>query len=242
MNFNVEDEIAALIDHTLLKPEATRDDIVRLCSEARAARFASVCINPAWVPVAVEQLRDAGVRVCTVIGFPLGASRTSTKIAEATTALAEGARELDMVLNIGALRSGDSATVEGEIASLAETAHQAGALLKVIFETCLLTDEEKILACQLSVQANADFVKTSTGFSTGGATVADVTLMFREVTRREAGRHVGVKASGGVRTLAAVKEMVAAGATRIGTSSGLAILREAGGATPDSSLSRVSSY
>ena len=224
MIIKVKDTIAALIDHTLLKPEARRDDVVRLCAEAREMEFASVCVNPYWVPLAADELRQSAVKVCTVIGFPLGASRASVKSAEAKIALADGARELDMVLNIGALRSGDHAAVETEIEELVKIADEAGAILKVIFETCLLTDEEKRTACKLSVAAGASFVKTSTGFSISGATVADVRLMRANVPDS-----VGVKASGGVRTLAALEEMVAAGATRIGTSSGPAILREQNG-------------
>ena len=221
MNLTVESEVAALIDHTLLKPDAKRDDVAHLCEEARLQRFASVCVNPCWAPLAAAELRGSPVKVCTVIGFPLGASRTPAKVAEAKFALLDGARELDMVLNIGALRSGKDELVAEEIAELSDLAHASGALLKVILETCLLTGEEKQKACRLAVAAKADFLKTSTGFSAGGATVEDVALM-----RREAGANVGVKASGGVRSLAALTEMVAAGATRIGTSSGLAILRE----------------
>ena len=213
--------IASLIDQTLLKPEATQADIVRLCHEASPRGFASVCINPAWVRVAKDLLVDSGVRVCTVVGFPLGASRTETKLAEAKLALAEGAAELDMVQNIGALRSGQIDLVQDEISQLAALAHAEGAILKVILETCLLTDEEKTTACLLAVEGKADFVKTSTGFSTSGATEADVRLM-----RDAVGLAIGVKASGGIRTLEALRRMVLAGATRIGTSSGPQILRE----------------
>ena len=223
MNLTVQEEVAGLIDHTLLKPDAKRGDVAHLCEEARSAHFASVCINPCWVPLAVAELVDSAVKVCTVIGFPLGASRTAAKVAEAKLALLDGARELDMVLNIGALRSGDYDAAGEEIAALSDLVHASGAVLKVILETCLLSDEEKRKACRLAADAKADFVKTSTGFSTGGATVEDVTLM-----RREVGPCMGVKASGGVRTLAALAAMVEAGATRIGTSSGMAILREAG--------------
>jgi deoxyribose-phosphate aldolase len=213
--------IASLIDQTLLKAEATAADIVRLCDEASRCGFASVCINPAWVALAKERLGDSGVRVCTVVGFPLGANRTETKMAEAKLALAEGAAEIDMVQNIGALRSGDLALVQGEIGRLAGLAHAEGAILKVILETCLLTDEQKTTACLLAVEGKADFVKTSTGFSTSGATEADVRLM-----RGAVGPAIGVKASGGIRTLEVVRRMVLAGATRIGTSSGPQILRE----------------
>lgn len=225
MNFKAKDEIAALIDHTLLKPEARHSDVVRLCQEAREAQFASVCINPYWVPLAASELAGAAVKVCTVIGFPLGATARTIKVAEAELALVLGARELDVVINIGALRSGERESVETEIVELVDVAHQGGALLKVIFETCLLTEEEKRVACRICVRAGVDFVKTSTGFSTGGAAVTDVALM-----REEVGPRIGVKASGGVRNLDAVQRMVAAGATRIGTSSGLAILDEVAGA------------
>jgi deoxyribose-phosphate aldolase len=211
--------IAPLIDHTLLKPDATRPDIAQLCAEAREFGFASVCVNPYWVPFAAEKLSGTHVRVCTVIGFPLGANQTTTKIAEAQLALSQGAGELDMVQNIGALRSGELDAVRDEIAALARLAHSHGAILKVILETALLDNDEKITACQLAAQAQADFVKTSTGFSKSGATVEDVSLM-----RRTVGPSMGVKASGGVRTLEALREMVAAGATRIGTSSGIAIV------------------
>ena len=227
MNLTVKEEVAAVIDHTLLKPDAKRGDVAHLCEEARSARFASVCINPCWVPVAVAELRDSRVKVCTVVGFPLGASRAAAKVAEAKLALLDGARELDMVLNIGALRSGDYDAAGEEIAALSDLVHASGAVLKVILETCLLSDEEKRRACRLAVDAKADFVKTSTGFSTSGATVEDVALM-----RHEVGPSVGVKASGGVRTLATLAAMLEAGATRIGTSSGIAILREAGEQRP----------
>jgi deoxyribose-phosphate aldolase len=213
--------IANLIDQTLLKPEATGEDIVRLCREAAEHSFCSVCVNPHWVRLARITLGRSSVRVCTVIGFPLGANRTSVKTAEARLALAEGAAEIDMVQNIGALRSADLATVQFEIAELAEIAHAGKALLKVILETCLLTDDQKRTACRLAVDAKADFVKTSTGFSTAGATEDDIRLM-----RQAVGPAVGVKASGGIRSLEALRRMVAAGATRIGTSSGVQILRE----------------
>jgi deoxyribose-phosphate aldolase len=213
--------IANLIDQTLLKPEATGEDIVRLCREAAEHSFCSVCVNPHWVRLARATLGRSSVRVCTVIGFPLGANRTDIKTAEAHLALAEGAAEIDMVQNIGALRSSDPATVQTEIAELAEIAHAGKALLKVILETCLLTDDQKRTACRLAVEAKADFVKTSTGFSTSGATENDIRLM-----RETVGPTMGVKASGGIRTLDALRHMVVAGATRIGTSSGVQILRE----------------
>ena len=210
-----------MIDQTLLKPEAAAADITRMCGEARGFGFASVCINPAWVPLAKERLAGSAVRVCTVIGFPLGANRSTNKQAEANLALQEGAAEIDMVQNIGSLRSGDLTLVHDEIAALAFLAHAEGAILKVILETCLLTEEEKTTACLLAVEAGADFVKTSTGFSTSGATEADIRLM-----RGAVGPSMGIKASGGIRSLDAVRRMVLAGATRIGTSSGPQILRE----------------
>ena len=218
--------IASLIDHTLLKPEASKNDIGRICEEARQFAFASVCINPCWVRCAAEALSGSPVKVCTVIGFPLGANKKDTKVSEAKLALEHGAGELDMVQNVGALRSGDHALVKSEIVEIAALARAHGVLLKVILETCLLTDEEKQAACRLAMEARADFVKTSTGFSTGGATVEDVALM-----RRTVGSALGVKASGGVRTLASLREMVRAGANRIGTSSGVHILAEVGGGT-----------
>lgn len=212
-------EIARLIDHTLLKPEATADKIVKLCAEAREHGFATVCINPFWVPVAVQELTGSSVKTCTVVGFPLGANTTATKIFEAGKALRGGIEEIDMVINIGALLSGDLPAVLADIRGVVEESHGAGALVKVILETCLLNDAQKITASKLAVEAGADFVKTSTGFSTGGATVEDVALM-----RKTVGPSVGVKASGGVRSYADVMRMVDAGATRIGTSSGVAIL------------------
>jgi deoxyribose-phosphate aldolase len=214
--------IASLIDHTLLKPEATESDIVRLCREAREYNFKTVCVNPCWVDMARRQLSDSSVLVCTVIGFPLGANLTETKLSEARLALEQGAAELDMVQNAGALRSGDTAFVQAEIAALARVAHAAGAILKVILETSVLSEEEKAAACRLAVEAGVDFVKTSTGFSAAGATESDVRLM-----RATVGPSVGVKASGGVRTFDALRRMVAAGATRIGTSSGVQIVRDA---------------
>ncbi len=221
LNLDQPSVVASLIDHTLLRPEALKSDIERICIEAREFSFASVCINPCWVGFAAEQLCGSQVKVCTVIGFPLGANETQTKLFEAERALAHLATELDMVINIGVLRSGDEQLVRDEIEQLARLAHDRQALLKVILETCLLNEGQKRLACDLAVQAKADFVKTSTGFSSGGATLADVALM-REVV----GDHARVKASGGIRTFTALREMVDAGATRIGTSSGVQILRE----------------
>ncbi len=234
-NLDPPHAVASLIDHTLLKPDATQSDVARVCDEAREFGFASVCINPYWVPFAVESLVGSSVRVCTVVAFPLGANDLSTKIVEATTALTHGATELDMVHNIGALRSGDLHLIETEIATLAHVAHSSGAILKVILETCLLSEEEIIAACRLAARGNADFVKTSTGFSTGGATLENVKLM-----RRIIGDSIGVKASGGIRTLDALRHMVQAGANRIGTSSGVSILNELLGTQPSHPLAPLS--
>jgi deoxyribose-phosphate aldolase len=213
--------VAALIDHTLLKAEATQNDIAQICREAREYQFATVCVNPYWVRFAAAELRKSGVKICTVTGFPLGANRTRTKLFETETAVADGASEIDMVLNIGALRSGQTDSVQQEIEHLAEAVHRSGALLKVILETALLDDQQKRTACELAVAGKADFVKTSTGFSSAGATLEDVRLM-REVVKEAA----GVKASGGIRTLAELRYMVVAGANRIGTSSGVQIVKE----------------
>jgi len=212
-------EIAALIDHTLLKPQATAADIRRLCQEARQYGFAAVCVNPYWVPLAASELAGSPVHVATVAGFPLGANTTRTKVAEAEAAAAAGAREVDMVLNIGELCAGQLDSVRADIVAVVAAAHARSALVKVILETALLNDDQKIAACELSQQAKADFVKTSTGFSTHGATVHDVALM-----RRTVGPKMGVKASGGIRTLDEFEAMRAAGANRIGTSSGIQIV------------------
>jgi deoxyribose-phosphate aldolase len=214
-------EIARLIDHTLLKPDATEKEITAVCRQALEFQFASVCVNPAWVHLVHAQLANSKVKTCSVVGFPLGASRTAIKVEETRLAAAEGASEIDMVINVGALRSGDETLVGYEIGLMAAAAHNSGAILKVILETCLLTDDQKILGCQLSKEAGADFVKTSTGFSSGGATEADVKLM-----RAAVGTDLGVKASGGVRTFDAFTRMVNAGANRIGTSSGAQIISE----------------
>ena len=211
--------IASYIDHTLLKPEATKEQIVKLCQEAAEYKFASVCVNPAWVSVSAKELSDSPVKVCTVIGFPLGASTSETKAFETADAIAKGAEEIDMVINIGALKSGDDELVKNDIKAVVESA-KGKAIVKVIIETCLLTDEEKAVASRLSKEAGADFVKTSTGFSTGGATVADVKLM-----RETVGSDLGVKASGGVRSLEDLQAMIDAGATRIGASSGVQIMQ-----------------
>jgi deoxyribose-phosphate aldolase len=215
--------VAKLIDHTLLRPEATEGDIQKLCEEARCYGFYSVCVNPANVRQAAGLLRGSGVVVCAVVGFPLGAQAPETKALEARRALREGAREIDMVINIGALKGGDDALVLRDIRGVVEASRDGRAKTKVILETALLTDEEKVRACQLAVRARADFVKTSTGFSSGGATVDDVTLMHRTVA--EAG--LEVKASGGIRTLADLMRMVEAGASRIGSSSSVKIVEEA---------------
>ena len=208
-----------MIDHTLLKANTTKEQIIKLCEEAKQCGFASVCVNPTWVALAAELLEGTGVKVCTVIGFPLGANAPETKAFETKDAINKGANEVDMVINIGALKDGNDELVERDIRAVVEAA-EGKALVKVIIETCLLTEEEKVRACQLAVKAGADFVKTSTGFSTGGATVEDVALM-----RKTVGDKVGVKASGGVRNVDDAKAMITAGATRIGTSSGVAIVQ-----------------
>ncbi|HEY6121063.1 MAG TPA: deoxyribose-phosphate aldolase [Pyrinomonadaceae bacterium] len=217
----------SLIDHTLLKPEASDDDIKRLCAEAAQYHFASVCVNPTWVRAAACNLHGSGVPVCTVIGFPLGANLPDVKAYEARRAIFDGAREVDMVINVGALKSDDDCLVEFDIRSVVEAAHEYNAICKVIIETALLTDDEKVRACLAAKNAGADFVKTSTGFSKGGATVADVALM-----RRTVGSDLGVKASGGVKGLEDARKMVEAGATRIGASVGVKIAQEAAGKSP----------
>src|SRR5215210_9241380 len=215
---------ASLIDHTLLKPEASESDIRKLCEEAVQFGFASVCVNPGWVKKAAEFLKGSGVPVCTVIGFPLGATLSDVKAYEARRAIFNGAREVDMVINIGALKSGDDCAVEDDIRAVANAAHENGVLLKVIIETALLTNEEKVRACLASKNAGADFVKTSTGFAKGGATVEDVALM-----RQVVGAALGVKASGGVKGIEDARAMFEAGATRIGASVGVKIAQEASG-------------
>lgn len=212
--------IAAMIDHTLLKPEATRQEIETLCQEAREHHFFSVCVNPTWVSTSKELLTGSGVKVCTVIGFPFGATTSETKVFETKNAIEHGAEEVDMVINIGALKDKNDDFVEKDIHAVVEAA-KGKALTKVIIETSLLTQEEKVRACELSVKAGADYVKTSTGFSSGGATVDDIALM-----RKTVGPNIGVKASGGVRNTEDTAKMIAAGATRIGASSGIAILKE----------------
>jgi deoxyribose-phosphate aldolase len=215
-------EVARFIDHTLLKPDASRSEILKVCEEGVRYGFASVCINPIWVREAACALRGSGVKVCTVIGFPLGANVPDTKVYEARRAIFDGASELDMVVNVGALKSGDHDLVSRDIRGVVEVAHEAGYICKVIIETALLTDDEKVSACLIAKEAGADFVKTSTGFSKGGATAADVALM-----RRVVGGQMGVKASGGVRDLKQAQEMIRAGATRIGASVGVQIIQEA---------------
>jgi deoxyribose-phosphate aldolase len=217
-------ELAAMIDHTILKADATRADVVKLCAEARQYGFASVCVNGCWVSLAAKELEGSPVKVCTVVGFPLGAMATDAKRAEAELAVRVGAREVDMVMNVGALKSGDVDAVKLDIAAVAEVAHRGGAILKVILETSLLDEQQKVLACQLAKAAGADFVKTSTGFSTAGATEADIHLM-----RSTVGAEMGVKASGGIRTLEDARRMIGAGANRIGASASVKIV-EAGAA------------
>jgi deoxyribose-phosphate aldolase len=216
--------VAALIDHTLLKADATRQEIEKLCQEARDFNFATVCINPCWVAVAARLLRGSPAGVCTVVGFPLGATTTDVKQYETRRVIYDGANEVDMVINVGALKSRDLALVERDIQAVVSACKDCGVLSKVIIEAALLTDEEKITACALSKAAGADYVKTSTGFGPGGATVADVELM-----RRVVGPEIGVKAAGGVRDYEALKNMVSAGASRVGASAGVKIVQEAKG-------------
>jgi deoxyribose-phosphate aldolase len=218
--------VAALIDHTLLKPDATRQEIDELCREAAQFGFATVCVNPAWVAHAARRLQGASTGVCSVVGFPLGATTADVKGYETRRAIYDGAREIDMVINIGALKSGDLRTVERDIEAVAATCRECGVLSKVIIEAAFLSDDEKITACTLAKAAGADYVKTSTGFGPGGATAADVALM-----RRVVGEEMGVKAAGGVRDLDALKAMVAAGATRVGASAGVKIVQQARGQT-----------
>ena len=220
-----KNELARMIDHTLLKPEATGEMIDQLCAEAKEYEFASVCVNPTWVARSYQNLQDSPVLVCTVIGFPLGATTKEVKAFEATKSIADGAKEVDMVINIGALKTKDYQVVEEDIQAVVE-ASKGKALVKVILETGLLTDEEKVIASKLSKNAGADYVKTSTGFGHGGATYEDIQLM-----RNTVGAEMGVKASGGVRDFAGALKMIEAGATRIGASSGIAIVN---GLTADS--------
>ena len=214
-----DSSIAALIDHTLLKPEATAADIRKVCAEARQYGFAAVCVNPYWVRLVAGELAGSAVKVCAVVGFPLGANSTEIKVEETAGVIRDGAQEVDMVLNVGELRSGNYDVVRDDIAAVVETAHASGAIVKVILETALLNSEQKVKACQLAKEAHADFVKTSTGFGPGGATAEDVALM-----RLTVGPAMGVKASGGVRTLEDLKKMVAAGASRVGASASVKIV------------------
>jgi deoxyribose-phosphate aldolase len=218
---NFDRAVARLIDHTILKPEATRDEVLQVCREALKYEFASVCVNPFWTKIAAAELAGSPVKVCTVAGFPLGATTTPVKVAETLAALRDGAEEIDMVINIGALVGGERDTVKTDIQSVVAASHAHKAIVKVIIETALLDDSRKTLACKLAQDAGADFVKTSTGFSKAGATVEDVALM-----RRTVGKVMGVKASGGIRTLADLRAMVAAGATRIGASASVRIVEE----------------
>lgn len=226
-------QIARYIDHTLLKPEATPADIAKLCNEAREYRFAAVCVNPTFVKQCAQALQGSGVAIASVVGFPLGANTTESKVSETRQAISEGATEIDMVIEVGRLKAREDAAVRGEIAAVVNAAHGANALVKVIIEAALLTDEEKVLACRLAQTAGADLVKTSTGFGPGGATVHDVELM-----RRTVGDKMGVKAAGGIRNYDQAMAMIRAGASRIGASAGVAIVKEesqkaAGQASPE---------
>jgi deoxyribose-phosphate aldolase len=219
-------DVASLIDHTLLKPDATRQAIEQLCREAAEFRFATVCVNPTWVALAARLLRDTPVAVCSVVGFPLGATTGDVKHYETRRAIFDGAREIDMVVNVGALKSGDLRVVERDIEAVTTPCREAGVTSKVIIEAALLTDDEKVTACTLAKAAGADFVKTSTGFGPGGATAADVALM-----RRVVGAEMGVKAAGGVKDLGSLRALVAAGASRVGASAGVRIVQESRGTT-----------
>jgi deoxyribose-phosphate aldolase len=221
-----DQSLAKMIDHTLLKPDATQQEIAQLCFEARKYGFASVCVNPTWVSLCAELLKGASAKVCTVIGFPLGATSSETKAFETETAIRQGATEIDMVINIGALKARDLETVAKDIRGVVNAAHARNIIVKVIIETALLTDEEKTIASLISKEAGADFVKTSTGFAGGGATVHDVELM-----RKTVGPQMGVKASGGVRTFEDAASMIKAGATRIGASAGVKIIQGPSGQT-----------
>lgn len=213
-------QISKMIDHTILKPEATTEQVRTLCGEAKEYGFASVCVNSSFVSLCSDLLKDSKVKVCTVVGFPLGAMSTAGKVQETIQAISDGADEIDMVVHVGMIKSGDWNYVEQDIRGVVEASH-GKALVKVIIETCLLTEEEKVKVCIICKEAGADYVKTSTGFSTGGATKEDVALM-----RRTVGQEMGVKASGGVRSLQTAREMIEAGATRLGTSSGIQIVTE----------------
>ncbi len=238
-NIPEDKSFSKMIDHTLLKPDATADMIAQLCFEARKYHFASVCVNPTHVKLSAELLQGSDVKVCTVIGFPLGATMTDVKVFETKNAIKDGATEIDMVINIGALKAGDHQLVANDIREVVSTSHAAGAIVKVIIETALLNDEEKVVASLLAKEAGADFVKTSTGFSSGGATVHDVALM-----RRAVGPSLGVKAAGGIRTQQDAEEMVAAGATRLGASAGVKIMqaKQTGSQPQPSTAPAKSSY
>ncbi len=218
---NFDRSVARLIDHTILKPEAVRDEVRRVCTEALQFEFASVCVNPFWTKLVASELRGSPVKICTVAAFPFGATATTAKVAETMGALRDGAEEIDMVVNIGALRGGERDIVKSDIQGVVLASHGNGAIVKVIIETALLDDAQKVLACRIAQDAGADFVKTSTGFSKAGATTDDVALM-----RRTVGASMGVKASGGIRTLADLKAMVVAGANRVGASASVAIMQE----------------
>jgi deoxyribose-phosphate aldolase len=224
--------VASMIDHTLLKPDATRANIEELCREAAQFKFATVCVNPTWVALSARLLAGTGVGVCSVVGFPLGATTADVKGYETQRAIFDGAREIDMVINVGALKSGDLRVVERDIAAVVGPCRECGVLSKVIIEAALLTDDEKVTACTLAKAAGADYVKTSTGFGPGGATAADVALM-----RRVVGADMGVKAAGGVRDLAGMQAMIAAGATRVGASAGVKIVQQARGEQPTAASS-----
>jgi deoxyribose-phosphate aldolase len=219
--------VAAMIDHTLLKPDATRTQIEELCREAAQFKFATVCVNPTWVATCARLLAGSGVGVCSVVGFPLGATTPDVKGYETRRAIFDGAREIDMVINVGALKSGDLRLVERDIEAVTVPCGDCGALSKVIIEAALLTDDEKVTACTIAKAAGADYVKTSTGFGPGGATAADVALM-----RRVVGAEMGIKAAGGVRDLESMKALIAAGATRVGASAGVKIVQQARGEKP----------
>ena len=230
--------LAGMIDHTMLKPDATSDKVAQLCFEAKKYHFASVCVNPTHVRLCADLLKDSDVKVCTVIGFPLGATSPEVKAFETRNALDNGATEIDMVINIGALKAGETELVARDIRGVVETAHAAHALVKVIIETALLTDEEKVIACLFAKEAGADYVKTSTGFSGGGATVHDIALM-----RRAVGPSLGVKASGGIHTHEEAEALVAAGATRIGASAGVKIIQaDAAAAAPAAPSAPAKAY
>lgn len=216
---NFDRKVAQLIDHTILRPDAVRSEVRQVCAEALRFEFASVCVNTFWISLVAAELKGSPVKVCATVGFPLGAASTVAKVAETLGAIADGAQEIDMVINIGALKAGETEIVASDILAVVNASHEHGAIVKVIIETCLLTDAQKVAACEISKEAGADFVKTSTGFSKSGATVEDIALM-----RKAVGPELGVKASGGIRTLEDLRAMAAAGATRIGSSSSVKIV------------------